>query len=82
MLDLNLCSGYFRLAQQALPVDFVVSSYFNVFVKIFWEVYIWNEEELTTLDLLATNCWEAGVGWCLRGRILTCVVWNHGESVT
>ena len=41
MLVLNLCSGYFRLAQRALPVDFVVSSYFNVFVKIFWKVYIW-----------------------------------------
>ncbi len=41
MLVLNLCSGYFRLAQRALPVDFVVSSYFDVFVKIFWEVYIW-----------------------------------------
>ena len=41
MLVLNLCSGYFRLAQRALPIDFVVSFYFNVFVKIFWKVYIW-----------------------------------------
>ena len=41
MLVLNLCSGYFRLAQRALPVDFVVFSYFDVFVKIFWKVYVW-----------------------------------------
>ena len=41
MMVLNLCSGYFRLAQRALPVDFVISAYFDVFVKIFWEIYIW-----------------------------------------
>ena len=41
MLVLNLCSGYFRSAQRAPAVHFVISSYFDVFVKIFWKVYIW-----------------------------------------
>ncbi|MEK9669156.1 MAG: hypothetical protein VW701_18550, partial [Deltaproteobacteria bacterium] len=67
----------FRLAQQALPVDFVVSSYFNVFVKIFWEVYIW--KRMNDLPRFVGNkllrSWSGLV--FARSDTDVCVVWNQ-----
>ena len=76
MLVLNLCSGYFRLDQRGLSVHLVISSYFDIFVKIFWKVYIWKRRNylLRFVGNKLLGSWDGlvlAVGW-----VLTCVVWN------